>query len=334
VNDYDADAVKAMEDLPENTLVVIDATGEVFRRTAYGAESRHQWAKLTGKEEDSYYMFSDEILAIAHTVVWKPKSAEDILADELSELLGEDIGLLAKELSNKTWVAPGGPLGPVTEPDELPEGLVEAMRELVKLADADSGKEPGAKFGEADYPRILDAIKLKHTVTLDCNGGLDPDDEGSWLILGSLEHQPGNEALIGGTMRVSALGVTNEDDEKSLKKRLRTFVQPDGEIGLELTYFPIRPHDDTDVDKLFAQTNIGSLLTKAEMVAAMANDEEWIEMCFGYTDIYDLYFEVLKPKAKSPLEDDGGGSEKLIDTPLWITYNGKRYNVNVWLHED
>lgn len=328
MNEYDPDAVAALESLPEGTLMMIPATGEIFRRTAYGADSRHQWVKLV-HDEDTYYMFSDEILAIDHTVIWRPKTDEDRLAEELAELMGEDLADLAKDISNRTWTPPGLAPGLV-----VVEGLDADPPPAAPAATAAPNASKG-HFSEADYPSILKALELKHEVTLEPGRMADPngDNEDGWLILGSLSYQKESAHKLSGVMDVQALHTIGVDVQKDIKRRLKTFVQPDGEIGLELTYYPNKPYDDEEMDKLFADTNIGALITRDELSTAIDNDEEWVEDCFGGMDIYDLYFEAVKPGVTSPYSEDGN-LDSLIDTPLWFQRGTERYKLNIWLHED
>lgn len=316
MTEYDADAVKALEDLPKNSLVLINETGEVFRRTAQGAGSRHQWVKLVeDDDEKSYHMFSDEVLAIAHTVIWNPLTTQDALDDGFDE----ELRVLAKELSKNTWTAPGLAPGIVDIPD-----LISAVAKTQETS----------RFTEADYPRIMEAIKQKVEFPLDFDQKLADDEEypeNGWLSLGSITYMDGYENLIPGNLNVGAQYQSGADVEKLARQQIRTIVQPDGGVNVEITYFPLMPYNQSAAIKLFGKSDLRSILTIEEFIKAADVEEPWIRACFGSTDIYELFFEVTTPGAKSILAET---QQKLFKDPLWVQHKDQKYTVHVIEHMD
>lgn len=301
-NDNEA-KIRTLEELPKNSLVLMNDTGEVLRRTAQPVGSRYEWVKLAF-EEDSYYMFSSEVAAISHTIIWNPAENADEFDDELREL--------AKELSKRQWIAPGIPLN-------IP-------------AQANTPAVPEI-FKEGDYPRIVEAIKLKYLAPLNLalmNTPIDEEPTDNCVYLGSLHYQPGLEDLIDGNL--SSSYSFGEDEAKNL----RPLIMPDGSPAVEITYIPLKPYDAKEAVNLYKLTKLSELLTLEEFLEAFAAEAEWIEECFASNDIYDLTFEVVHAGDPSPFEAHEENWSELVNTsaPLAIEYENVKYELYVWLHVD
>ena len=298
MTDDNESIVRNLEELPPGTLVLVNDTGEVLRRTVQKAGSRYEWEKLV-HEEDSYYMFSAEIAPILHEIIWNP--------DDHIEGFDEELRLLAKELSARTWVAPGLALTPNAQPAT-------------------------ASFSKKDYPRILKAIEQSYTITLDCERQLlsNVDIDVAWLSLGYVSEAESRAGRLGGNMISQAFRDIMVSEPNALTDRFRTFVQPDGEIGLEITYFPLKPYDaDTAID-VFSKTKLSNLMTLEQFIEAITNGAAWAEDCFGYTDIYELMFEVTLAGVPSSMNDQ----DYLLPLPILIQRKGLNYDVHVFEHED
>jgi len=185
---------------------------------------------------------------------------------------------------------------------------------------------------EADYPKLTELLTLTHTVTLDCERGpysqdeLDTDGSYTFLNFG------GNEDFYG-NMESYYLG---ELGEKALAKRFRTFVQPDGEIGLEISFLPGEPFDGSDFDEhakaLWDATRLSELMGYDEYIRDLKEGADWVGDLFGNSgEMYALLIEVTKPGQKSAAADN---FDALLEDPLWIQRKGQKYNVHIHYWED
>lgn len=302
---YNDDLVLALEELPEGSLVLSTATGVVFRRTAHAAPSRFQWRKLSHTDEKELYLIPDALAVLAYKIIWDPRSPIDDPEDK--ELFD-----FAQELATRI--------------PSLTENVQETLPQEVERK----------QFDESDYPAIMRAIEQKRTATLDCERKFDAEEdipEEAWVGFGSISEEEIEAGVLPGNLETQAFtdSIQGVDKDKLLKKRIRTFVQPDGEIGVEISYFPLEPQNADDADAIFAKTELGSLISLSDFVAAIEAGDEWIEDCFGYTDVYELLFEVTAVGASPIL---GERFDTIFEAPLWIQRKGKKYHVYVFEHID
>ena len=188
----------------------------------------------------------------------------------------------------------------------------------------------------ADYPAILEAIMQKHLITLDFETDLEEGDdtpEEDWVELGYLSYEAGCSNKLNGEMMSDAWMSLNKDWDAELKKRLRTFTQTDGEIGLEISYIPLAP-DQRDVALVYANTLLSDLMTLNEFADAVENEENWVEDCFGSQEINSLYFEVTPADRGSVIAKDDGGADMLLITPISVERDGIEYHIYVWESSD
>jgi hypothetical protein len=186
---------------------------------------------------------------------------------------------------------------------------------------------------EADYPKLTELLTLTHTVTLDCERGpytedeLD-DDEGDAYIYLSFG---GNEDFYGNveSYYLRKLG------EKALAKRFRTFVQPDGEIGLEISFLPGEPFGGSGFDEhakaLWDATRISELMGYDEYIRDLKEGADWVNELLGEGgEMYALLIEVTKPGREPSIED----YDEFFSKPLWIQRKGQKYNVHIRYWQD
>lgn len=197
------------------------------------------------------------------------------------------------------------------------------------------------RFTEADYPRLTELLTLKHTVTLDCERDLssevdddgDLDEEEGFVYL----HFAGNEDYYGNVSSSYLNSLFDYSDEKLkqkvLGKRFRTFVQEDGEIGLEISFLPGFPFPsifDTHSKAIWDNTRLHEVMTFEEFLHDLTGGAEWVHACFGQGgEMYAVTVEVTKPGRSPFIEID-----ELLPKPLWIQRKGVKYNVHIGYWED
>lgn len=188
----------------------------------------------------------------------------------------------------------------------------------------------------ADYPVILDAIMQKHLITLDFENDLEEDDdtpEEDWVALGYLSFEAGRSNTLNGDFMSDAWLSLAKDWDAALKRRLRPFCHEDGEIGLEISYFPLAP-DQRNVALVYANTLLSDLMTLQEFTDAVTNKETWVEDCFGSHESDSLYFEVTPADRGSVIAKDPGGADMLLVTPIPVERDGVEYHIYVWESSD
>lgn len=185
-------------------------------------------------------------------------------------------------------------------------------------------------FTEADYPTILEAIQRTKTLTLD----LTPAPEGADIFDEEMENKWYWLGKHGNLTSQAWCDIHGWRNQKELKKRFTTFVQEDGQIGITIKYYQAMPyaHIPKTVKKAFKKTKLNTLMTFEQFVEAVEEGDEWIEDCFGTMEIHEILFDVTAAGRESHLDD--GNADKVLEDPLWITHQGKKYNVHVFLHED
>lgn len=187
---------------------------------------------------------------------------------------------------------------------------------------------------EADYPKLTELLTLTHTVTLDCERGgysqeeLD-DDGGPYIYL----NFGGNEDFYGNATSDYLEGL----GDKALAKRFRTFVQPDGEIGLEISFLPGEPLDigeeEDHVRALWDATRLHELMSYEDYIQDLEDGAPWTAECFGNGgEMYALLVEVTKPGRKASLEKNF--DSPLLEKPLWIQRKGEKHNVHIHYWQD
>ena len=193
---------------------------------------------------------------------------------------------------------------------------------------------------EADYPKLTELLTLTHTVTLDCERGpytedeLD-DDEGDAYIYLSFG---GNEDFYGNVESNyldSLHGYEEDRQQEVLSKRFRTFVQPDGEIGLEISFLPGEPFGGSGFDDhakaLWDATRISELMGYDEYIRDLKEGADWVNRLLGGGgEMYALLVEVTKPGKTSSID----GYDEFFPEPLWIQRKGKKYNVHIRYWQD
>lgn len=196
-----------------------------------------------------------------------------------------------------------------------------------------------SKFAQADYPRLLELLELKKTITLDCDNPMSDeslDDEDTYVHF-SLD----DEGYTWGNFDCRWLWLQDIDDEAAQQKRyakkLKTFVQPDGEIGLEISYLPGPPWgEDARLEKnariIYEATRLSEAMTFDEYLSEVQADEQWVQDLHGEGgETYGLLFDVVPAGRKSFLTEE---FEMLLEKPLWVQRKGKKYNVHCGVYQD
>ena len=198
------------------------------------------------------------------------------------------------------------------------------------------------RFTEADYPKLTELLTMKHTLTLDCERASSSesvdedeiDEEEGFVYL----NFAGNEEFYGNVTSSYLDSLYDYSDEKLrqkvLGKRFRTFVQDDGEIGLEISFLPGPPFDGSGFDQhakaIWDNTRLHEVMTFDEFLQDVSDGAEWVYRCFGKGgEMYAVTVEVTKP-GRSPLVE----IDDLLPKPLWIQRKGAKYNVHIGCWED
>jgi len=192
-------------------------------------------------------------------------------------------------------------------------------------------------FTEADYPKLLELLGLKKTVTLDCSQPF-ADDDSSFVLLWL-----DDEGYTWGNFDCAWLKSQDVDEDarqKRYRKRFRSFVQSDGEIGLEFTYLPAIPpldyYDEDDWEKharrVFDLTRLSEVMSFEDFARDVKNEAEWVENLSGWGgETYALVFDVVLAGHRSVVREEW---DPILSKPLWIQYKGKKYNVYVGVTQD
>lgn len=174
---------------------------------------------------------------------------------------------------------------------------------------------------------------MKQTVTLECEHEPYVDEEGSVYL-----RFAGNDEYYGNVESSYLHSLHWFDDklrQKIIGKRFRTFVQEDGEIGLEISFLPGLPFGEFNAGSahlkaIWDNTRLHEVMTYEEYISELSNDAAWVERCFGVGgDMYAVVVEVTKP-GRSPENE----VDDLLPKPLWIQRKGAKYNVHIGVWED
>jgi len=197
-----------------------------------------------------------------------------------------------------------------------------------------------SSFTEADYPKLLGLLEFKKTITLDCSqpfGSGDDDDShfvNLWLD---------DDGYIWGNFDCGWLKSQDVDEDarqKRYQKRFRSFVQDDGEIGLEFTYLPAIPlldyYDEDDWEKharrVFDMTRLSEVMSFEDFARDVKNEASWVDDLSGVGgETYALVFDVVPAGRRSVIVEEFDG---ILSKPLWIQYKGKKYNIHVGVTQD
>ena len=191
---------------------------------------------------------------------------------------------------------------------------------------------------EADYPKLTELLTLTHTVTLDCERGgyteeeLDSDEFLITLTVGDCEDSHGN---LESNYLDSLHGYEEDRQQEVFSKRFRTFVQPDGEIGLEISYLPGEPvsgvHSREFFEAIWETTRLREAMGFDDFLKDIDAGAPWINDCFGSGgEFYGLLVEVTKPGRTSSIDD----YDEFFPKPLWIQRQGQKYNVHIRYWQD
>lgn len=193
---------------------------------------------------------------------------------------------------------------------------------------------------EVDYPKLTELLTLKHIITLDCERGgyteeeLENETDSIYLNYG------GNEDFYGNIESSYLEGLHGWDPElqqKALSSRFRTFVQENGEIGLEISYIPGEPIDNENFEEhakaLWDETRLHEIMDYDSYIQDLREGADWIGDCFGTGgEMYGLLIEVTKPGRNSSLEKIG--YDPILPKPLWIQRKGQKFNVHIHCWQD
>jgi len=228
------------------------------------------------------------------------------------------------------------------ELQDILDGITGATSALEEAETPEAPKEPHVpKFTSADVQGLYPLIDVKHVFTLDFDTKADLEDD--------LYDHPNNVGLGFFEPPLLKGNIVNYRDDKDddslewaerrkkddawMKKRIRTFKQDDGEIGVEITYTPwVSMHYDDDeyLRLVYDNTNIATVISFEDFVKDVREEADWVDELFGGNEIYELFFYVSHPgvEPENPYGDD------LFEGPLWIQRNGKKHNLHIFLHED
>lgn len=204
-----------------------------------------------------------------------------------------------------------------------------------------------SKFTESDFPMLHELLLLEMTITLDCE---DTPEENSYPDEYAIPLSiPGvsEEADVWGNFFDSHVRNPSyawlepgekDDAEKKLAKIFKTFVQPDGEIGLTFTYLPGLPwgcdEEELRVNAklIFDATRLREVMSFEEFLQELDESAPWTQQLFGEGGgVYALIFEVTKAGAKPVLEDFG---DEILEKPLFFKRKGQLYNLYISEYSD
>lgn len=196
-------------------------------------------------------------------------------------------------------------------------------------------------ISESDYPRLTELLTIKHTITLNCDApplteySIEDEDSDSFIYL----TYGGNPDFFGSITSQHLSSAYDYFDkkarEKVLAKRFRTFVQPDGEIGLAISYIPGEPFgsDAEHAKALWDATRISEIMSYEEYISDLKNGAAWVGECLGDGgECYALIVDVTAP-GRTPIAKELGFDDMLLE-PLWIQRRGRKYNVHIDLWQD
>lgn len=176
---------------------------------------------------------------------------------------------------------------------------------------------------------------MTHTITLDCERGKFSEED--------LENEEGSVYLNYGENtdyygNLESYYLRNLD-QKVLAKRFRTFVQDDGEIGLEMKFVPGSPFeghdgklDSSHLKALWDNTRLHEIMSYEEYVEDMEDGRGWVSDCLGMNgEMYAPVIEVVKAGRTPGVEDV---LDPVLEKPLWIQRKGAKYNVYIHYWQD
>jgi len=183
---------------------------------------------------------------------------------------------------------------------------------------------------EADYPKITELLTVKKTITLDCEPDYSEEEMEDGENLTYLNFAD-NEEFYG---NMESRYLVAHEDPKAFQKRFKTFVQPDGEIGLEISFLPGPPLDQVEghAKAIWDNTRLHEIMTYEEYLKDIEEEVEWTWDCFGDGgEMYALMIEVTKPGRPGLSEEF---FDPILEKPLWIQRKGQKYNVHVRFWQD
>jgi len=203
-----------------------------------------------------------------------------------------------------------------------------------------------SKFTESDFPMLHELLLLEMTVTLDCENTPDEDDDSDEYMTqlsipgASYEDDVWGNFFDFHVRSPSYMFDTEESkvaNEKKLAKVFKTFVQPDGEIGLTFTYLPGPPWGSSEQELkanaklIFGATRLSEAMSFEEFLQELDENAPWTQELFGEGgEMYAMLFEVTKAGRKPVLED----YMEVLEKPLWFRRKGQLYNLYVSEYSD
>lgn len=204
-----------------------------------------------------------------------------------------------------------------------------------------------SKFTESDFPMLHELLLLEMTVTLDCENTPNEEDDAYDYIDDYMTQLsiPGasEDADVWGNffdlhVRIpSYMAESKVANEKKLAKIFKTFVQPDGEIGLTFTYLPGPPWGSSEEELkanaklIFEATRLREVMSLEEFLQELDENAPWTQELFGEGgEMYALLFEVTRAGQDPVFED----FEEVLEKPLFFKRKGQLYNLYISEYSD